>query len=144
MSVNFKLIIVWLLYSALLMMAIACNMKHDISDGNGSFDQDGMLIIEGERTFIIGAYHHPKTDAPFSTFASNGYNYVRVTDAKELEAAREAGLYTWMYTNSIHEESLEKDMARIGALVGEYKDHPALLFWEMEDEPAFTSYRVSE
>jgi hypothetical protein len=58
MSVNFKLIKAWLLYSALLMMAIACNLKHDISDENGSFDQDGMLIIEGERTFIIGSYHH--------------------------------------------------------------------------------------
>lgn len=37
-------------------------------------DEDGMLVIDGKRTFIIGSYHHPKTSRPFNELAKHGYN----------------------------------------------------------------------
>ena len=103
-----------------------------------SFDKDGMLLIKGERKFIIGSYHHPKTETPFESLASNGYNYVRVRPNKaQLDKASKFNLMIWITTGSIKEKD-KSDTTRITELVDSFKDHPSLLFWEMVDEPAFT------
>ena len=122
----------------ILLFANSCNERNNKTIVNFGFDDDGMLLIKGERKFIIGSYHHPKIELPFKTLASNGYNYVRVSDASEMEAAHTNGMYTWIYTRSISKNNEVEDINRIGAFVNEFKDHPALLFWEIEDEPAFT------
>ena len=102
-----------------------------------SFDKDGMLLIKGERKFIIGSYYLPKTETPFESLASNGYNYVRVGPNKgQLDKASEFNLMTWITTGSIKQD--RSDTTRITELVMSFKDHPSLLFWEMVDEPAFT------
>ncbi len=116
----------------------SCIKKGSEESKKFGFDPDGMIFIKGEREFIVGAYHLPKIEDPFGTLATNGYNYVKVSNAAEMEAASENGLHTWIYTNSISEEKKEEDKLRISGLVNEFIDHPALLFWEMEDEPAFT------
>ena len=126
------------LFVILLLIANSCNEKKSEIRSNFSFDNDGMMVIKGERKFIIGSYHLPKTASPFKTLASNGYNYVKVNDIVEINSALENNLYTWIYTNSIRKDKKEEDIKRIKALVNEFKDHPALLFWEIEDEPAFT------
>jgi hypothetical protein len=103
-----------------------------------SFDKDGMLLIKGERKFIIGSYHLPKTKTPFESLASNGYNYVRVGPNKaQLDKASKFNLMTWITTGSIKEKD-KSDTTRITELVDSFKDHPSLLFWEMVDEPAFS------
>ncbi|MEN8158401.1 MAG: glycoside hydrolase family 3 N-terminal domain-containing protein, partial [Bacteroidota bacterium] len=116
-----------------MLSANSCN----ITPADFGSDDDGMMVIQGERKFIIGSYHLPKTDTPFKTLASRGYNYVRVANAREMDTAHENGLYTWVYTKSITLEKEVEDIERIGSLVNEFKEHPALLFWEIEDEPAF-------
>ena len=132
-----KLVYFILLFVATLFFN-SCHEKQHETPAKFSYDHDGMLLIKGERKFIIGSYHLPKTEDPFNTLASNGYNYAKVSDAAELNAAEENGLHAWIYTNSIKNEKKEEDEKRITSLVNEFKDHPALLFWEMEDEPSFT------
>jgi len=129
---------IYAFFAILLLVINSCNEKKRETREKFSFDEDGMLTIKGERKFIIGSYHLPKTATPFKTLASNGYNYVRVSNALEMDIAGENGLYTWIYTNSITNEKEDEDTKRINTLVNQLKDHPALLFWEIEDEPAFT------
>ncbi|MEA3460824.1 MAG: hypothetical protein U9R49_03020 [Bacteroidota bacterium] len=100
---------------------------------------DGMLVINGKRTFIIGSYHHPKTSRPFFELARNGYNYTRVEASQvALDSARANHILTWMVTGSIQAGNESEDRARITELLNRFKNHPSLLCWEMEDEPAFT------
>ena len=118
-----------------VLMAIGCDSSTTLVN---RFDEDGMLHIDGKRKFIIGAYHIPTTENPFYTLATNGYNYVRAGNLSELNEAHKNGLFTWVNTGSVSKENKEGDTERIQDLVNNFKDHPALLCWEMEDEPAFT------
>ena len=103
------------------------------------YDEDGMLVINDKRTFIIGSYHHPECIRPFEELANQGYNYARVkADEAELDSAQAHNLMTWMITGSIKSENRSADKKRIALLVNKFKNHPSLLCWEMEDEPAFT------
>jgi hypothetical protein len=66
-------------------------------------DSDGVLVLEGQRRFIIGSYYNPMNTAGLEELARNGFNLVHCaaqTDA--LDLARTAGLYAWVNTgNSI-------------------------------------------
>jgi len=106
---------------------------------NVYYEQDGMLVVDGKRTFIIGSYHHPKTSLPFHELAKNGYNYTKVSaDQSSLDSAHVNHLMTWIVTGSIQPDNERADRERISQLVNSFKKHPALICWEMEDEPAFT------
>ena len=48
------------------------------------------------------------------------------------------GLWTWIGTGCIDESDSIKSVRRILSLVREYKNHPSLLCWEIQDEPAYT------
>lgn len=114
----------------------SCDSKKNNTFTKFSFAEDGMLIIDGKREFIIGAYHYPKTANPFEELRNNGYNYVRTNpNEAELDSASKYNLMTWLTTGSIKKDS---DTSRIIEFVNKFKDHPSLLCWEMEDEPAFT------
>ena len=103
------------------------------------YDTDGMLIINNKRKFIIGSYHLPKTPQPYKELAKNGYNYTRVKAEKtELDSAHAYNIMTWISTGSIKNENSNEDIERISNLINRFKEHPSLLCWEMEDEPAFT------
>lgn len=122
------------LISAVILMISCTNQKHSITYPEG----DNMPIVNGKRTFIIGSYHHPKTEHPFKTLAENGYNYVRVNaDSLALDKAGEHKLNAWVYTTIFANEDSEKAKEKLAALVNQFKYHPALLYWEIEDEPAF-------
>lgn len=131
-------IIVCIFVAMIIIVADSCKENRLESDPSFGFDKDGMLLIRGKRKFVIGAYHLPKTIKPFETLAKNGYNYVRVNNAEEMDTALKNNLYTWVYLNSIREDHRQEDKERIATLVNEYKTNPSLLFWEMEDEPAYT------
>ncbi|NOR74547.1 MAG: hypothetical protein GQ525_05260 [Draconibacterium sp.] len=128
---------VYIMFSIILLIANSCNERNNETRANFNFDEDGMLVINGKRKFIIGSYYLPKTETPFNTLAANGYNYVRTKDAAGMDAAHKNNLYAWIYTKSITKEKKEEDIKRITNMVNELKNHPALLFWEMEDEPSF-------
>ena len=116
-----------------------CTGDQPAETGRFRCDNDGMLTIDGKRTFIIGSYHHPKTGRPFKELAENGYNYTRVkANSAELDSAHACGLMAWIVTGSIRSGTRSVDKERIAQLVKRSKTHPSLLCWEMEDEPAFT------
>ena len=116
----------------------ACVNNDNATDIKYSCSEDGMLQIDGTRVFIIGSYHLPKTDSPFRELKDNGYNYVKVSPSKtDLDSAYSYGLYTWINVGSIKENKNE-DIVRITKLVKNFNQHESLLFWEMEDEPAFS------
>lgn len=131
-------LLVYTMFSIILLIANSCSERNNETRANFNFDEDGMLVINGKRKFIIGSYHLPKTATPFNTLASNGYNYVRTKDAAGMDAAHKNDLHAWIYTKSITKEKKGEDIKRITNMVNELKNHPALLFWEMEDEPSFT------
>jgi hypothetical protein len=71
--------------------------------------------------------------------ANNGYNYVKVkADSLELDKARDNNLSAWLYTTIFTKEDPVKAKEKLVNLVNKFKDHPALLYWEISDEPAFT------
>jgi hypothetical protein len=47
-------------------------------------------------------------------------------------------MYTWLSLGSISEKNRTADESRIRGIVEQFRHDPALLFWETEDEPAFT------
>jgi hypothetical protein len=127
---------VFLIFAITLCFFYACS-ENDKTNNKYSYSEDGMLQIDGERLFIIGSYYKPKTDNPFKELKDNGYNYVRVSpNEADLDSAFSYGLNTWLSTGSI-KESKNDDIIRITNLVNKFKQHKSLLFWEMEDEPAF-------
>ena len=127
-----------LFFISLLFFITACNKTNQSID-NKVNKSDNMPIVNGKRTFIIGSYHLPKTKDPFKTLAQNGYNYVKVkADSLELEKAMNNNLNTWIYTTIFAKEDAIKAKEKLKDLVNKFKDHPALLYWEISDEPAFT------
>ena len=132
-----KILLLTTLFLSLCTSNICFGEKRSAT-GKINCDQDGMLVINGKRTFIIGSYYLPKTPAPFKELSVNGYNYIHVNaDQQQLDSAQSNGLRTWLSTGSIKNND-PKDIARITDLIVKFKNHPSLLFWEMEDEPAFT------
>jgi hypothetical protein len=106
---------------------------------NRNFDDDNMPLIDGKRTFIIGSYHHPKTETPFKTLSQNGFNYVRVNaDSAQISEAARNNLNVWIYTNAIDEKNSESSKKSLKEVITKFKNHSNLLFWEIEDEPAYT------
>jgi hypothetical protein len=103
------------------------------------FDTDGMLLINGKRTFIIGTYHLPKSENPYRELKEAGFNYLRVSAKKEqLDVALKNELWAWITVGSINPKKVNESSKRIIENVRKFKDHPALLCWETVDEPAFT------
>lgn len=122
---------------------VSCNMENTLL-----LENDNMPVVNGKRTFIIGSYHLPKTEAPFNTLKQNGYNYVKVSpNSIELDLAKENNLNAWIYTTIFAKDAAKVAKEKLVTLVNKYKNHPALLYWELEDEPAFTwkskEFRVS-
>ena len=138
-SIRYKCLSGLLVLIAILGIGISGCSDINKQEKSRYYDTDGMLVINNKRTFIIGSYHHPKTSQPFKELSKNGYNYTRVkAENAELDSAQAHNIMTWITTGSIKNESSSKDIERISQLVNNFKNHPALLCWEMEDEPAFT------
>ena len=121
-----------------LLSAKGCFEKAEAQTNKIRCDKDGMLVINHKRMFIIGSYYLPKAENPYQELAANGYNYIKVNGSRsELDSAQHHRLYTWISTGSVKNGN-QKDAGRISELVANTKDHPSLLCWEIEDEPAFT------
>ncbi len=113
--------------------------KAQKKEASAYYDTDGMLLVNGQRTFIIGSYHLPKTETPFKTLKENGFNYVRLgADKTQLQKAEEHGLKAWIGTSVIRNDHEQEDRDKITKIITDYKDYAALLCWEIADEPAFT------
>lgn len=121
-----------ILTSLLILMAAA-------AFGGIGYDSDGMLLIEGQRTFIIGSYHLPKSDSPYRELHDNGFNLLRTgASIGELDSCLQNELKAWVTIGAIDAQNPAKSKAAILERVNNVKGHPALLMWETVDEPAWT------
>ena len=125
------LVVISCFYGCMKQETVPLNQVH--------WDDDGMLIIDGARTFVVGAYHLPKAEDPYRVLKENGYNLIHVdANLKALDAAHQYQLKTWISTGYIKENKRAEDQKSIAGMISEFKSHPALLCWEIADEPAFT------
>ncbi|MBI1787312.1 MAG: hypothetical protein HYR60_07150 [Acidobacteria bacterium] len=100
-----------------------------------ALDSDGMLRIEGRRAFLLGSYQLPNRPNPWKQARDAGLRVVHLPASKEqLDRAREHGIYGWLSLGSIRNPA---DQDRIRKAVSGFQNHPALLFWETEDEPSY-------
>ena len=129
-----------ILFLFISLAAISCNKQEEQKIVKKyPHDTDGMLLIDGKRTFIIGTYHLPKSKNPYQELKDAGINYLRVSAKKEqLDLANKNNLWTWISLGSINSDKVNETSTRIKENVRKFKDHPALLCWETVDEPAFT------
>jgi len=99
--------------------------------------RDGMLNIDGQRTFVIGLYENPDDDAILDEVAGAGFNLVRVSaDQAALDRLHTRKLYGWINTGGriALEDNSEAAGAALRELVAAWAGHPALLVWEVPDE----------
>jgi hypothetical protein len=98
-----------------------------------------MLTLKEQRTFIIGAAHLPRVTNPYQELAQAGFNLVHLPARRTaLDSAHQAGLAAWITVGSIDTQNFEASAAKLRTLITELKDHPALLYWETVDQPAWT------
>jgi hypothetical protein len=93
-------------------------------------DEDGMLRIDGTRTFVHGLYQTPKHADGMRAAANAGFHVVHSAAQRDvLDKVRANGLRCWLTTGS--------EPAGIRKIVREFGSHSAVLFWETEDEPSY-------
>jgi hypothetical protein len=101
-------------------------------------DSDGMLVVNGQREFILGLYSLPNAPSPWQETREAGFNLVHLSPTNaDFAQAREHGLYAWTSLGSISPRNRAEAGERIRKTVTALKSEPALLFWETEDEPTF-------
>ena len=99
------------------------------------------LEADGKPFFTIGAYAFPK-DMTYEEGKAMGFNLVGISSAtSDWNAASQAGLKVWHSFGSDFDfdaGSIEEKKTNIQKIVHQFSTHPALLFWESMDEPAWT------
>ncbi len=104
--------------------------------------RDNFLEVNGEPVFVIGAYGLPKGFS-MEDGKTMGFNLIHSSAKREeWDKAQELGLYVWssfgsrLDFDSGNQTEKEQGVERI---VKALREHPALLFWESMDEPAWTN-----
>jgi hypothetical protein len=101
-------------------------------------DHDGMLSVHGRREFILGLYQLPKGDGTMRQAGEAGFNLInRSATRAAYDEAHAHGLWGWSALGSLPTSNRADAEARLRQTVQSLRDHPALLFWETEDEPTF-------
>src|SRR5438045_473514 len=82
-------------------------------------DGDGMLVVNNQRTFLLGLYQLPQGPDAWKRAAEVGFHVVHL-DAKrdQIEEARARGMYGWITVGS---KAKAEDEARIRKLVSDLK-----------------------
>jgi len=109
-----------------------------------AYDKDGAILVNGQRTLIIGSYAAAKSDRPYAELAEAGFNLVSAGNAEALDQAAAAGLMTWFTVGTINPDEREKSGAALVEAVNKVKGHPSLAFLETMDEPAWTWMKAEQ
>lgn len=101
------------------------------------FGKDGFLRIDDTPRLIIGLYELPDNDAKLKEIAQCGFNLVRAPqDAAVLDKLWDHGLHAWICLGgSVQLRRPDADGQRkLASIINTFKEHPALLVWELPDE----------
>jgi hypothetical protein len=114
-----------------------------------AYDDDGMVTVNGKRTFIIGSYYHSSkydenltAEQTLAELEGAGFNLVRAGNVEEMDKAHAAGLMTWNTVGTIKMDDKEASSAQLIERVNAIKDHPSLAILESVDEPAWTHMKA--
>ncbi|MHC4123558.1 MAG: hypothetical protein ACYSSI_08300 [Planctomycetota bacterium] len=114
---------------------------------NVKVNSDGFLVVDSKPELIIGLYESflPKDDEMVKELADNGFNFARTRCKRDysrflynetkadLDIFHKYGLYGWIYLPYTGLADQEKRIEPV-EIVKKFKDHPALLAWELRDE----------
>jgi hypothetical protein len=101
-------------------------------------DRDGMLRVRGKREFVLGLYQVPKHERALREASEAGFNLInRSATRAAYDEAHNLGLWGWSALGSLPPEKRADAEGRMRQTVETLRDHPALLYWETEDEPTF-------
>lgn len=99
-----------------------------------SIDTDGMIKVNGERTFMVGLYDFAKTADPWREARDAGFNLTHTgATPADLQKAGKYDFYAWTTVGALN----GKNEAAIRKTVESLRNEPALILWETEDEPTF-------
>ena len=137
-----KVLFFLVLFSSVYLLSVMAQAqelvtKNPRQTGDSHFNQDGFLKINGTARLIIGLYELPKEETKLREIAENGFNLVRVTqDIKSLDRLHKHKLYGWICigTAAKLKEGDEKSEQKLKQIINDFKNHPALLVWELPDE----------
>lgn len=131
------------MYRALaLVLAFTVSAAVQAAPRTFAYDTDGMILVDGKRTFIIGSYYpgpgHAKASVEnYRELAGAGFNLVS-GGVGTLDMAQQAGLMVWAGVGTVDLANEAESREKLAANVNAIKDHPALAFYEQSDEPAWT------
>ncbi|MBU6403018.1 MAG: hypothetical protein KGS61_22070 [Verrucomicrobia bacterium] len=101
-------------------------------------DYDGMLRARGRREFVLGLYEAPKGEGRLREAREAGFNLVQRSPVRAAyDEAHSLGLRGWSALGSLPAADRAGAEARMRQTIEDLRTHPALLFWETEDEPTF-------
>ena len=101
-------------------------------------DRDGMLRVRDKREFILGLYQVPKHEGALREASEAGFNLInRSPTCASYDEAHALGLWGWSALGSLPPTNRAEAENRMRRVIETLRDHPALLFWETEDEPTF-------
>ncbi|MCK5739886.1 hypothetical protein KAH55_11915, partial [bacterium] len=87
----------FLMLAALMLVSCGRQQEPGMTAAKVSYDNDGMIRVDGERVFLLGSYFPAQSARPYGELAESGFNLVRCEpDTQQLNKAAVAGLYTWV------------------------------------------------
>jgi len=102
-----------------------------------SIDPDRMLVVNGQRAFVLGLYENPTEDSVLDEAARAGFNLIQsAPDAAQLDRLHNRGVYAWINTGYDIDFSVDAGARKtaLSKLAGDFVGHPAMLVWEVPDE----------
>jgi hypothetical protein len=133
----------WLLYFGLVLAVCALTAPFARAESPAVTDQTShnFLQVDGKPIFVVGAYALPKGHT-LEQGKAMGFNLVCTpADETAWDNAQKAGLRVWhSFGGDLDFASgdAQQKRAKIQTVARRFKDHPALLYWESMDEPAWT------
>jgi hypothetical protein len=106
-----------------------------------SLDDDGMLVVEGKRIFVLGSYWNPQTPTGLAELRQAGFNLVHSgADRASLDAIADQNLLAWIPLGArISPKNTEQEL-QLETFVRSLLDHPALAVWEVPDEALWNQW----
>lgn len=104
-------------------------------------DDDGMLVVQGKRTFVLGSYWNPKTAAGLAELRQAGFNLVTSrADRASLDAIADQDLLAWIPLGAKIAPADDGQEQQLESLVQPLLNHPALTVWEAPDEALWNAW----
>jgi len=129
------------MYLQMILVSAVVALASGVAAAQGAvktaFDDDGMITVNGARTFIIGSYAAAKSDQPYAELAEAGFNLVNA-NPDTAAAAAAAGLMCWIGVGTLDLNDREASTAKLIEAVNRAKTAPGLAFLETVDEPAWS------